>query len=613
MNAMNHNARTMLKLSSLMFIAILALGAPLIANAAKDANSENDLWTEVQRGNSADDYQVYLAEYPKGKYAALAKSRIKRLQSDQTVREEDSDWKRALDTATKAAIHDYLVKYPHGRYVKQARVKEEEYKRVPARPQLPFTVSEDIWRTIETSEAYRNSPRPRSYTVNYQASSQLDYTGSKNSHLDKPAATSTRTAREASSLSEKCSVLRNSVFPSSTGQTFVTDSYVCGGFLSLGSTSNGKTAGFIKGLDELKGSLFPMRIGNQMSLRYQTAYVQDRRFDSVITSSCQVMSQRPASELHPRLTGTAWKIHCQGGYTSNYDNKTISSETDDYYLEDLGLKLQFIGQLNLKEKKFILPKPGDQTVAVAEGDYGSRNTTTYVSYDWTVDSEDLEKVTTKPPVQPTSAGASANWGLADQDLSIMIGTDIMNKVRMAERRADILAAAQAGDMVSQYLIGASYEYGIGVEKDDVQKVVWHTKSAEQGLARARTALAMDRIRGSGTPEDLVSGWSLLLESSNAGNAIAQYNAAILTLVGLDVGGGMTRQFHFLKKPDALVLLNRSAEAGVSAAQYSLGHSYLVATEEQGKDLKLARYWLEKAAAQHLPQAIEDLATMQRDN
>lgn len=610
---MNRNTRTMRKLSSLMLIAILALGAPLIAYASKDANSENDLWTEVQRGNSVDDYQVYLAEYPKGKYAALAKSRIKRLQTDQTVREEEVDWERALDTATKAAIQDYLVKYPHGRYVKQARVKVEEYQRVPARPQLPFTVSEDIWRTIEASEAYRNSLRPRSYKISYRSRHRFDeYTGSKNSHLSLPAPTSTSTDKEGTALGDKCSKQRTSTFLS--GKTYISDHYVCGGFLSLGSTSDGKTVGFIKSLDELKGSLFPLRVGNQMSLRYQAAYVPDPRFDSTHTSSCQVMNQIPASELHPRLTGTAWKIHCQGSYTSNFNNKTISSETDDYYLEDLRLMLQFIGQLNLKEKKFILPIPGDQTVTVTEGDYGSRSSTTYDSYDWTVDNEDQEKSKSKPPVQPTSAaGASANWGLADQDMSIMVGTDIMSKVRMSERRADILAAAQAGDMVSQYLIGASYEYGIGVEINDVQKVAWHTKSAEQGLARAIAALAMDRIRGSGTPEDLISGWSLLLEAANAGNAIAQYNAAILTLVGLDAGGGMTRQFQFLQRPDALVLLNRSAEAGVSAAQYSLGHSYLVGTEEHGKDLKLARYWLEKAAAQHLPQAIEDLETMRRDN
>lgn len=611
-NVMNRNTRiphnATNRLASLMFVAILTLGAPLATYAAQGANAESALWEEVKKGNSADDYQVYLTEYPKGKFVALAKSRIKKLQTEQTARDEDAYWKQALDTATRAAMQGYLAQYPHGRYVKQARLKEEEYLRVPSRPQLPFAVSEDIWKTIEASEAYRNTPRLRTFKLSSQFSSQTEFTGRKSSSLPRPAAVSANMSREVTSLGDKCSVLRTNTRQS--GADYVSDNYICGGFLSLGSTINGQLAGFIKSIDELKGRLFPMRVGNQMLLRYQSAFVSNRNFDSTITSSCQVISREPASEVNPRLTGNAWKIHCQGSYTSNNDNKTISTETDDYYLEDIGLKVSSLGQLNLQEKKFVLPQPGYQTFIIAEGDYGSRTTTTYTSYDWSVGDEGQESGTAKPGMQPAAAdGAGKNWGLTDQDLSVMIGMDIMNKVHMSERRADILAAAQNGDKLSQYLIGASYEYGVGIAKDDVQKVVWHTKSAEQGLTRARTALAIDRIRGSGTEQDDISGWSLLLESSNAGNAVAQYNAAIMTLVGLDDGNGMTRQFHFMKKTDALVLLKRSAEAGVSAAQYSLGHSYLVGTEEHGKDLKQARYWLEKAAAQNLPQAMADLATM----
>lgn len=46
---------------------------------AQPTDPEYDLWTEVQKGNSADDYQAYLEQYPKGKYAVLAKTRLKKL------------------------------------------------------------------------------------------------------------------------------------------------------------------------------------------------------------------------------------------------------------------------------------------------------------------------------------------------------------------------------------------------------------------------------------------------------------------------------------------------------------------------------------------------------
>jgi TPR repeat protein len=61
------------------------------------------------------------------------------------------------------------------------------------------------------------------------------------------------------------------------------------------------------------------------------------------------------------------------------------------------------------------------------------------------------------------------------------------------------------------------------------------------------------------------------------------------------------------------MLERSAEAGVSVSQYSLGHSYLEDNEHHSKDLKLARYWLAKAAAQGLPNAITDLSSMPPGN
>jgi TPR repeat protein len=394
------------------------------------------------------------------------------------------------------------------------------------------------------------------------------------------------------------------------GNTSVTENYLLGGAISLGGTAEGKAASFIKSLDELNGSLFPLQIGNRLSVRYQSAYLPDRRFDSTVSSSCEIMNKVPASTLHPRLKGDAWNIRCQNSYTSHYDNRVNSSVIDDYYLEDLGLMLSVIGQLNFLQKKFILPQPGDQTVLVAEGEYGSHNTTTYISYDWSVTTEDQEKGKIKPSAQPAStAAASANWGLADQDFSIMTGQGMMEKVRMAERRADILAAAQAGDMVSQYLIGVSYDTGVGIDKDAIQKIDWITKAAEQGLVRARAALGLSRIAGIGTAQDDLSGWTLLMEASNAGNAFAQYWAAILTLSGMDAGGGMVRQFSYLKKSDANALLRRSADAGLPSAQYSLGHSYLQRTEFNRKDLKQARFWLEKAAAQNSAEAATALANM----
>jgi hypothetical protein len=214
----------------------------------------------------------------------------------------------------------------------------------------------------------------------------------------------------------------------------------------------------------------------------------------------------------------------------------------------------------------------------------------------------------KPHSIASSTGVNNKWGLVDEDMSILIGADLMKKAHMAERRPDILAAAQAGDMLSQYLIGASYDYTYdGIGPDAVQKVTWLTKAADQGMVRAVAVLGVCRIAGTGTPQDDLSGWALLMKAVNANNAFAQYIAAMFTLRGVDAGGGRVRQFSFFSKPDARAMLQRSAAAGLSAAQYSLGHSFMVGSELNKVDLAQARHWLSLAAAQNNIEAKNDLA------
>ncbi|HSR64250.1 MAG TPA: tetratricopeptide repeat protein [Xanthomonadaceae bacterium] len=214
-----------------------------------------------------------------------------------------------------------------------------------------------------------------------------------------------------------------------------------------------------------------------------------------------------------------------------------------------------------------------------------------------VDARNAASAATAPaaPVDPL-----AKWGLTDDDLSLRLGSDIAAKVHLAERRPEVLAAAQAGDVVAQYLVAVAYTYGIGVAADPAQAYAWATRAADGGLVRALGVVGVDRILGSGTDADMVSGWALLLQAANAGNGIARYQTAILTL---------RNGYKFIERPTALAMLKRCAEQGIAPAQYALGHAYLQTTDDQRQDLALARYWLQKAAAQGVQEAAADLAAL----
>jgi cytochrome c len=95
------------------------------------------LWAEVQKGNTADDYQVYLDTYPKGKYTPLAKARIKKqkeqelaetrkLQEEATAEQTQKDssaWESAKTSATENSYQQYLSNYPNGNYVNLAKAR----------------------------------------------------------------------------------------------------------------------------------------------------------------------------------------------------------------------------------------------------------------------------------------------------------------------------------------------------------------------------------------------------------------------------------------------------------------------------------------------------------
>lgn len=256
----------------------------------------------------------------------------------------------------------------------------DEHRRTMPRPVLPFTVSEDVWQTLENSEMYHNLPRSRAIKVTSTSTNRLEYTGSKSMTLKSGPPTDSSENTEIIPLGDKCiSLTKSYVYSELAGST----SYICGNYLTMGFTSPSGYDGVIERIDELKGSLFPLRIGAQQSVRYRIASSKDRRFDMEMSSVCRVTGNDEAKELHPRLTGVAWKVHCQG--SNKIDDKTYSNESDDYFLEDLGVFLSVIGQMkdNL-EMKYVIPVPGSSTVFEVKGEYGSRQTKVYSNYDWTV-------------------------------------------------------------------------------------------------------------------------------------------------------------------------------------------------------------------------------------
>ena len=119
--------------------------------------------------------------------------------------------------------------------------------------------------------------------------------------------------------------------------------------------------------------------------------------------------------------------------------------------------------------------------------------------------------------------------------------------------------AEAGDAAAQWWLGASYQYGIGAEKNHRQALHWYRLAARQGSQPAQDML--QALSGQAHDQQQLE---LLLEQAEQGDAQAQYE------VGRRLwNGDGVDQDH----KQAADWFDRAARQGLAAAQCALGLCY----------------------------------------
>ena len=106
-------------------------------------------WAEAQKGNTVDDYQVYLDAYPKGKYIAFAKAKLKKLkEAEQAAAEqqEQQAWDAAQQENSETSYSLYLKSYPTGRFAGFARMRSDKLKN-----DIAAKEEADLWQKADSS------------------------------------------------------------------------------------------------------------------------------------------------------------------------------------------------------------------------------------------------------------------------------------------------------------------------------------------------------------------------------------------------------------------------------------------------------------------------------
>lgn len=98
-----------------------------------EASFEMTFWTSAQASDSPDEYEAYLARYPDGAFATLARARLKDVKGgDQpTPRAEDKQvelafWDTVKESDNPAMFRAYVERFPSGAFVVLAEIRLAE-------------------------------------------------------------------------------------------------------------------------------------------------------------------------------------------------------------------------------------------------------------------------------------------------------------------------------------------------------------------------------------------------------------------------------------------------------------------------------------------------------
>ena len=178
----------------------------------------------------------------------------------------------------------------------------------------------------------------------------------------------------------------------------------------------------------------------------------------------------------------------------------------------------------------------------------------------------------------------------DRQAQLMIG-NLLAGTRLGPRNFEEsikwhLPGANAGYSAMEFLMGARYQKGNGVPKNDVLAMEWYQKAAAQGHPGAINNVGWMHGNGrAGGDENGEKASQMYLKAAQRGNDVSQNNIAMRMFGGQGVEQDKEKAFYWHK---------RSAENDNGRGQYFLALRYDTG-EGTEPDLDKAVYWFKRAA------------------
>lgn len=207
--------------------------------------------------------------------------------------------------------------------------------------------------------------------------------------------------------------------------------------------------------------------------------------------------------------------------------------------------------------------------------------------------------------------------MANQFISIVIFFALLSDGAAASQLQDGYSAAARGDdeaavriwmplaeqglAEAQFLIGAAYDQGRGIEQDKTKAAKWYRLAGEQGDADAQFNLGLLYDEGEGVPLDDAEAIRWYRLAADQGYAPAMYNLGFV----YGEGEGVAQDYAA-----SLKWFGLAAEHGYVAAANKIGLMYAQGLGTP-KDLIMADMWFDLAAATGDAEALKNRVIAER--
>ena len=185
------------------------------------------------------------------------------------------------------------------------------------------------------------------------------------------------------------------------------------------------------------------------------------------------------------------------------------------------------------------------------------------------------------------------------DLSQMMGQRKTFAEQVANHIDTVRYQAEQGKADYQYLYGASFEYGWGVEKDMKQAFTWYKKAADQKQPAAYNSIGNIYRLGNGVEQNPTEALRWYQLGADAGDAQAMLNVGNCYYYGIGVNRDLAK---------AVKMWQSSADNGNAYAMAQMGDCYYSGIGVE-KDLSKALEYLTQAADKNITSAQYRLGIM----